>query len=81
MMLIKTGLQNNSVRFNDLKSGDVFTFLKDLGEENFKVYMKCGYERLVNLETGVCFVCSNNDYVKYYDNARLCLTDTQEKYQ
>ena len=63
--------QQKRLYFKDIESGDVFSFIQDLGDEKFKVYMKSGDKNAVNLETGFSYPFEENELVLLHKDAEL----------
>lgn len=54
----------STLRFKDLKLGDVFYFISEKSNEDVQVYIRCGHKSndkiAINLETGIIYCFDNN---------------------
>ena len=67
----KSKIDDNITRFKDLTYGDIFCFIDKYRHDSIKIFMKCCYlaedHLAVNLDSGVCTYCDDNEPVKILD--------------
>lgn len=74
-MNIKMNIKKPSVKFKDVKVGEIFYFEKDNSVPYLKIkyYLTNGnsFIRSVNLLSGATTICDDNEYVRYYKESVL----------